>query len=176
MKKIIFLSTIFFTASLFTSLWAQKDFQILKTFHIQSGGGWDYIAVGPGNNRLYVSHGTQVNILDKTTGDSIGVIENTTGVHGITFDKSQNKGFTSNGRLNNVTVFDLTTNTVITQIPTGANPDAIMYEPYTKKIITCNALFVLAVALFNIFLQFFHGTVQVDQNVRLHDLRVNNVK
>jgi YVTN family beta-propeller protein len=117
---------------------AQKDFRLLKTFHIQSAGGWDYIAVGPGNNRLYVSHGTQVNILDKTTGDSIGVIENTTGVHGIAFDKSQNKGFTSNGRLNNVTVFDLATNAVITQVPTGANPDAIMYEPFTKKIITCN--------------------------------------
>ena len=138
MKKFVFLSIIFFTASIFTSLQAQKDFHILKTFHIQSGGGWDYLIVGPGNNRLYVSHGTQVNILDKTTGDSIGVIENTTGVHGIAFDKSQNKGFTSNGRLNNVTVFDLNTNAVITQIPTGANPDAIMYEPFTKKIITCN--------------------------------------
>ncbi|MEP7373669.1 MAG: YncE family protein [Chitinophagaceae bacterium] len=115
-----------------------KPFHVLKTFHIASGGGWDYIAIGPGNNRLYVSHGTQVNILDKTTGDSIGVIENTTGVHGIAFDKSQNKGFTSNGRLNNVTVFDLETNAVITQIPTGQNPDAILYEPFTKKIITCN--------------------------------------
>src|SRR5678810_1313546 len=100
MKKFFSLFIIFCTASAFTSLQAQKDFQILKTFHIQSGGGWDYIAVGPGNNRLYVSHGTQVNILDKTTGDSIGVIENTTGVHGIAFDKDHNKGFTSNGRLN----------------------------------------------------------------------------
>lgn len=138
MKKIILLSVTFLTASIFTCLQAQKDFRILKTFHIQSSGGWDYLIVGPGNNRLYVSHGTQVNILDKTTGDSIGVIENTMGVHGIAFDRSQNKGFTSNGRLNNVTVFDLATNAVITQIPTGANPDAIMYESFTKKIITCN--------------------------------------
>src|SRR5436189_5637560 len=138
MKKFVSLSLIFFTGSIFTSLQAQKDFQILKTFHIQSPGGWDYIDVGPGNNRLYVSHGTQVNILDKTTGDSIGVIENTTGVHGIAFDKSQNKGFTSNGRLNNVTVFDLETNKVLTQIATGENPDAILYETYSKKIVTCN--------------------------------------
>ena len=137
MKKSISLLMIILL-SFFTGSWAQKPFHIVNTFHIQSPGGWDYIAVGPGNNRLYVSHGTQVNILDKTTGDSIGIIENTTGVHGIAFDKSQNKGFTSNGRLNNVTVFDLTTNAVITQIPTGANPDAIMYEPFTKKIITCN--------------------------------------
>jgi YVTN family beta-propeller protein len=138
MKKVIFLSFTFLAISNFNALIAQKEFHIIKTFHIQSGGGWDYIAVGPDNNRLYVSHGTQVNILDKTTGDSIGAIENTLGVHGIAFDRSQNRGYTSNGRSNNVTVFDLNTNAVITQIPTGANPDAIMYEPFTKKIITCN--------------------------------------
>jgi YVTN family beta-propeller protein len=136
MKKSIILSAIILCA--FTGVNAQKDFKILKTFHIPSAGGWDYIAVGPGNNRLYVSHGTQVNILNQTTGDSIGVIPNTNGVHGIAFDKSQNRGYTSNGRLNNVTVFDLTTNAVITQIATGINPDAIMYETFTKKIITCN--------------------------------------
>lgn len=115
-----------------------KPFHILKTFHIASAGGWDYIAVGPDNGRLYASHGTQVNILDKTTGDSIGVIDNTLGVHGIAFDRSLNRGFTSNGRLNNVTVFDLKSNAIITQIPAGQNPDAILYEPFTKKIITCN--------------------------------------
>jgi DNA-binding beta-propeller fold protein YncE len=115
-----------------------KPFHVLKTFHIMSGGGWDYLAVGPGNNRLYVSHGTQVNVLDKTTGDSVGVIPNTTGVHGIAFVKDLNKGFTSNGRLNNVTVFDLKTNAVIGQVPAGQNPDAILYEPFTRTIITCN--------------------------------------
>ena len=76
--------------------------------------------------------------LIKQPGDSIGVIENTTGVHGIAFDKANSKGYTSNGRLNNVTVFDLETNAMITQIATGENPDAILYEPFTKKIITCN--------------------------------------
>jgi len=116
----------------------KKDFHVIHTFHIASAGGWDYLAIGPGNNRLYVSHGTQVNVLDKSTGDSIGVIENTTGVHGIAFDKANNKGFTSNGRLNNVTVFDLETNKVLTQIATGENPDAILYETYSKKIVTCN--------------------------------------
>src|SRR5882757_2611812 len=113
-------------------------YHVAKTFHIASSGGWDYIAVGPGNNRLYVSHGTQVNILDQKTGDSVGVIPNTTGVHGIAFDAALGKGYTSNGRLNNVTVFDLKTNQVTGQIATGQNPDAIMYEPFSKTIITCN--------------------------------------
>ena len=89
---------------------------VINTFHIASSGGWDYLAVGPVNNWLYVSHGTQVNILNKKTGDSVGVIENTTGVHGIAFDVANKKGFTSNGRLNNVTVFDMNTNKVLMQI------------------------------------------------------------
>ena len=120
------------------SLKAQNvsSFKIVQTFHIQSGGGWDYLAVN--NNKLYVSHGTQVNILDEKTGDSIGYIPNTTGVHGIAFNNTLNKGYTSNGRLNNVTVFDLTTNKVITQIATGENPDAINFESFSKKIITNN--------------------------------------
>ena len=138
MKKVFSFSAILIAMLVLGQVHAQKTFSILKTFHIASSGGWDYIAVGPGNNRLYVSHGTQVNILDATTGDSVGIIENTTGVHGIAFDKEHGKGFTSNGRINNVTVFDLKTNQVITQIPTGQNPDAIMFEPFTKTIITCN--------------------------------------
>lgn len=114
-----------------------SGYSVTKTFKIGSPGGWDYIAVGP-DNKLYVSHATQVNILDEKTGDSIGVIPNTTGVHGIAFDVALGKGYTSNGRLNNVTVFDLRTGAVLTRISTGQNPDAIMYEPYTKTIITCN--------------------------------------
>lgn len=137
--KILY-ALIFVFASSFMILRDQAGtaFHILKTFHIAGAGGWDYLAVGPGNNSLYVSHGTRVNILDKTTGDSTGIIENTPGVHGIAFDIALNKGFVSSGRSNNVTVFDLKTNAVLTQIPTGLNPDAIMYEPIIKKIITCN--------------------------------------
>lgn len=111
---------------------------VRNTFHIASSGGWDYLAVGPVHNWLYVSHGNQVNILDKTTGDSVGVIPNTTGVHGIAFDVNNKKGFTSNGRLNSVTVFDMNNNKILNQIAVGANPDAIMYESFTKTIITCN--------------------------------------
>ena len=113
-----------------------KDYKVVKEYHIASPGGWDYIALNDG--KLYVSHGTQVNILDEANGDSVAYIPNTTGVHGIAFDNELGRGYTSNGRLNNVTVFDLKTNEVIKQIATGENPDAILYEPYTKSIITCN--------------------------------------
>ncbi len=135
-KKVIFCAAFLFAAA---TTFAQKatGIHLLKTYHIGSAGGWDYIEANYGN-KIYVSHGAQVNILNKSNGDSADVIANTTGVHGIAFDVAQGRGFTSNGRLNNVTVFDAKTNKVITQIPTGQNPDAIMYEPFSKKIITCD--------------------------------------
>jgi YVTN family beta-propeller protein len=66
------------------------------------------------------------------------VIPNTDGVHGIAFAPEFKKGFTSNGRLGNVTVFDIKTNAVTAHIKTGENPDAIMYDPTTRKVYVCN--------------------------------------
>jgi len=138
MKSSLVPAIIFFLSVLGLSSVGQVNsgFKLVKSFKIVSAGGWDYIAVA--FNKIYVSHGTQVNILDEKTGDSLGYIPHTDGVHGIAFIQSMNKGYTSNGRLNNITVFDLKSNQTLKQIPVGQNPDAIMYEPFSKKIITCN--------------------------------------
>ncbi len=137
-SRLILAISLLLNTSLILTAQQPERIHLLNTFHISSAGGWDYIAVQPNSNKLYVSHGGQVNILDKTTGDSLGIIPNTTGVHGIAFIPSLNKGYTSNGRLNNVTVFDLKTNAIQSQIATGQNPDAIFYDDFSKKIITCN--------------------------------------
>ncbi|MEI6263857.1 MAG: YncE family protein [Sphingobacteriia bacterium] len=137
MKKII-LPICILLASVATNVNAQSNYQIVKTFHIASMGGWDYPAVDVNSNKLYLSHGGQVNILDKTTGDSLGIITSTAGVHGIAFVPSLGKGYTSNGRTNNVTVFDLKTGNTIGTIAVGKNPDWIMYDPFSKKIVTSN--------------------------------------
>ncbi len=108
-----------------------SGYKLSKTFKIASGGGWDYIAVN--DHKLYVSHATQVNILDASNGDSLGLIPGTTGVHGIAFIPALGKGYVSCGRLNSITVFDLKTYAVLKQIPVGQNPDAIMYDPFSKK-------------------------------------------
>jgi YVTN family beta-propeller protein len=122
----------FFAAS------AQKmPYHLAHTFKIASGGGWDYVAVDPESGNIYVSHATQVNVLSPQ-GDSVGVIPGTLGVHGIAFAQEYHKGYTSNGKLNNVTVFDLQSRAVQGQIPTGEKPDAIMYDPFSKKIYVCD--------------------------------------
>ena len=77
-----------------------QSLKVTNSFKIASPGGWDYIAIQPNSNRVFTSHGNQVKILDKTTGDSLGIIPATIGVHGIAFIPSLNKGYTSNGKLN----------------------------------------------------------------------------
>jgi YVTN family beta-propeller protein len=134
MKYLIFFLSSF--NALFCLSQEKHDYNVVRSFPVNGIGGWDYIAIN--DSKLYVSHGTQVNIIDENSGDSVALIPNTKGVHGIAFNKSLNKGYTSNGGLNNVSVFDLNTNKVSAQIQTGENPDAILYEPFSKTIITCN--------------------------------------
>ena len=134
-KSLLIYSVLFFSMIV---CHAQSTLHIANTFHIKSGGGWDYVFVDTASNKLFVSHGTQVNVLDKNSGDSLGIIPNTMGVHGIALVHELGKGFTSNGRANNVFVFDINTLKVTDSISTGENPDAILYDSYSKKIITCN--------------------------------------
>ncbi len=136
MKKI----KLFFVTIISLQTFAQKIVlpKITNTFHLASAGGWDYISILPNSNKLYVPHGIQVNILDKKTGDSLGIVTGTTGVHGVAFNITKNKGYTSNGKINTVSVFDLTNNIVLSQIAVGENPDAILYDVITNQIITCN--------------------------------------
>jgi DNA-binding beta-propeller fold protein YncE len=142
LKKNMTIVIIFAAAILSFTLQATAQqstgFKVLNDYKIASSGGWDYITVDGASKRVYVSHGTQVNVIS-TTGDSIGYIPNTTGVHGIALAHEFGKGFTSNGRSNSITVFDLKTLKVTGEIPlTAQNPDAIFYDDFSKKIITCN--------------------------------------
>lgn len=124
--------------SLNASAQTKTGLHILKKHAINSGGGWDYITVDAADKKIYVSHGTQVNILSTATGDSIGVIHNTMGVHGIALVKPLGKGYTSNGKENSCTVFDLKTNLELGKIAVGTNPDAIFYDDFSKKVYVFN--------------------------------------
>jgi YVTN family beta-propeller protein len=117
----------------------ETGFKVLKKIKVPGDGHWDYVNFDNVNRRLYISHGTQVDVLDVDSEKVVGNIPNTPGVHGITLDYELNKGFTSNGKDSTVTVFDLKTLKVLDRIKvTGANPDAIIYEPYSRHVFTFN--------------------------------------
>jgi len=139
MKKTIFtisLATMIISGS---SLIAQSNYKIANKIHIEGEGGWDYLNVDEVNGRIFVSHATVAQAIDIKTGQLVGTIPDTKGIHGIAIANDLNKGFTSNGRDSSVTAFNLKTLEVITKIKvTGQNPDAILYDSFSKRVFTGN--------------------------------------
>jgi len=118
---------------------AQPGYKVVNQIHLEGDGFWDYLSVDEAAGRLYVSHGSMALVADLKTGKQIGKIPDTNGIHGIAIAPGLNKGFTSNGRDNSVTVFDLKTLEVIEKIPvSGKNPDAILFDPFSQKVYTFN--------------------------------------
>jgi DNA-binding beta-propeller fold protein YncE len=117
---------------------AGEGYRVTKTISVAGDEGWDYVTVDSDARRVYVSHGSHVVVLDADSGKVVGDIPDTQGVHGIAIVSDAGQGFTSNGRANTVTVFDLKTLETKTTIKTGINPDAIIYDPATKRVFTMN--------------------------------------
>jgi len=114
------------------------DYQITRKIQIPGKGSWDYLVVDAGGRRLYVSHGTQVEVLDVDSGAIVGKVENTPGVHGIAIAPELGRGFASNGQSSTVTIFDLKTLKTIAEVPVGKKPDAIIYDPATSRVFAFN--------------------------------------
>ncbi|HEY2385288.1 MAG TPA: YncE family protein [Terriglobia bacterium] len=117
---------------------APTGWKILKEIKIGGDGGWDYITMDSAARRLYVSHATHVVVVDPDAGKVVGDIPDTPGVHGIALAPALNRGFVSNGRGNNVTIFDMKTLKMISQVATGMNPDGIRFEPKSGRVLTFN--------------------------------------
>lgn len=118
---------------------AAEGYHVINTIKIGGQGFWDYLAMDNANRRLYVSNATRVVVVDPDAGKVVGEIPDTQGVHGIAIADKLNKGFVSDGRTNDVTVFDLKTLKVLGKIEmTGMNPDAIIYEPKSERVYTFN--------------------------------------
>jgi YVTN family beta-propeller protein len=117
---------------------APEGYRLLKTIPIPGDARWDYLIVDEAARRVYVSHGTQVDVLDADSGELKGKIADTKGVHGIALAPDLGRGFTSNGQANNVTIFDLKTLKPLGDVATGKNPDAIIYDPATKRVYAFN--------------------------------------
>ncbi len=118
---------------------AQAQYQVKQKYVLGGDGGWDYLTFDPAGKRLFISRGTHVMVVDPYKGSVVGDIPDTAGVHGIAIAQDLGKGFTSNGRDNTVTVFDLKTLKQTAKIKIeGENPDAILYDPSSKRVFTFN--------------------------------------
>jgi DNA-binding beta-propeller fold protein YncE len=131
-------------AALFVSLFAifstaaDPGYHVIKTYKLGGEGGWDYLNLDSSSRRLYISRATHVIVIDADSGKPVGDIPDTPGVHGIALAPELGRGFVSNGREGTVTIFDIQTLKLITKVKVGDNPDAILYDPATKRVFTFN--------------------------------------
>jgi DNA-binding beta-propeller fold protein YncE len=115
------------------------NYHVTKTIPVGGDEGWDYVTVDSSARRVYVSHGSHVVVLDADSDAVVGDIPDTQGVHGIAIASDIGRGFTSDGRANMVTIFDLKSLKTIGTVKTGVNPDAIIYDPSAKRLFTMNS-------------------------------------
>ncbi|MCX6285804.1 MAG: YncE family protein [Bacteroidetes bacterium] len=138
MKTLKFLLIITAFCTLHLAQAQKSEYKVLKNIPLEGDGGWDYLLADDATQRLYVSHGIMVQVLDIKTEKLIGTIPGTPGVHGIAIVKEFGKGFITAGRLDSVVVFDLKTLKPTAKIKTDKNPDAILYDTFSKRIFTFN--------------------------------------
>src|SRR5262249_1202080 len=117
---------------------AASGYQVKKKIPIPGQGSWDYLTVDESARRLYVSHGTRVEVLDVDSQTIVGQIPDTLGVHGIAIAPELGRGFISDGQASTVTIFDLKTLKFIAKVTTGKKPDAIIYDAASSRIFAFN--------------------------------------
>jgi YVTN family beta-propeller protein len=113
-------------------------FKVTKKYPVPGGGSFDYILFDDSSNRLYVSHGTEVDVLDADSGKLLGKVADTPGVHGVAIVPNLHRGFVTNGGDATISVFDTNTFKTIKKIPVGKDPDFVFYDPQTKRVLVCH--------------------------------------
>jgi YVTN family beta-propeller protein len=117
-----------------------SGYHLVKKVVLGGEGGWDYVNANPDTHRVYISRGTHIMVLDPD-GKVVGDIPNLKGTHGAALVPELNRGYSSNGQSNSVTIFDLKTLQVIKEVPLPAaqGPDGYLYDPTSKRVFVFNA-------------------------------------
>ena len=115
-----------------------QQYKVTGTIPIPGDWGWDYLLADGANRLLYVSHGTQVELLDLDSEKVVGKIDGMQRIHGIALAPEFNRGFISDGGSDNVVIFDLKTHAAIDKVKAGTNPDGILYDPASKRVFAFN--------------------------------------
>lgn len=105
------------------------------------GGGeyFDYITVDSDARRVYVSHGTEVVVLDADNYSVVGTIGGLKRCHGVVLVKELGKGFITDGDAQSVVIFDIKSLKVTGEVKTNQpDTDSLIYEPVSKHIFTFN--------------------------------------
>ena len=118
---------------------AGPQYRIAHEVPVPGDEAWDYLTFEPGGHRLFIAHGTRVQVVDTDKLAVAGEIADTPGVHGIALAPDLGRGYISAGRSGVIVVFDLKTLARLKEIKTsGENPDAILYDAASQRVFTFN--------------------------------------
>lgn len=115
-----------------------SNYHLMKKVPLSGTGGWDYLTVDGAARRLYITHATQVIVVDADSLEVVGNIPGLAGVHGVAIASEFGRGFITNGGSNSVTIFDLKTLAKIAEVKVGNKPDAVVYDPASKRVFAMN--------------------------------------
>lgn len=138
MKRLL---VMLFVVTLFAALpgFAQDQFKMVDRVKLGGEGGWDYLTYDANGHRLFITRGSHVMVVDTNALKVSGDIPNLSGIHGVALAQDLGRGFISNGGDNTVTIFDLKTLNKLQSVTVGERPDAILFDPFTKRVFTFNA-------------------------------------
>ena len=137
-KPVLLAAFLALAVSVPTARAQDTSYHFLTSIAVGGEGGWDYLDMDSTAHRLYVSHATKIIVIDTQKNAVIGEIDSLPGVHGFAVAPSLGLGFASNGRENTAAVVDLKTLAIVRRVPTGENPDAILYVPGFDEVYTFN--------------------------------------
>ncbi len=121
-----------------TAFAQSPQFHVQKTWRLGGDGWWDYLTADPGAHRLYIARGNRVQVVDTQSGKLITEMTGMQGTHGIALNSNGKYGYVSDGMANTVRVFDRATLKVVANVPAQQNPDAIIFDPSTRRVFAFN--------------------------------------
>jgi DNA-binding beta-propeller fold protein YncE len=118
---------------------ATSGYRLLKKYNFGAAEGstreyFDYITVDSGARRVYVSHGTEIKVMDADSGALIGTINGLKQDHGVAVASELGRGFISDGEQGKVIIFDLKTLKVTGEAKADKDADCVIYDPFSKRI------------------------------------------
>lgn len=117
---------------------AQQSYKVVSRISLAGEGGWDYLFADSVTRQLYISHGSQVEVVDLDSQKPIAQITGLNRIHGIAVADDLNRGFISDGGDNVVAIFDLKSHSILQKVKAGTNPDGILYDPSSKRVFAFN--------------------------------------
>jgi DNA-binding beta-propeller fold protein YncE len=115
-----------------------SGYHLAKKIPLGGDGLWDYLEVDPNTHHVLITRATRVMVVDPGQGKLVGEVPKTPFVHGIAVAPELARGFTTDGDRSAVTIFDSNTFQKVGEAKTGKEPDAILYDPSSKRVFAMN--------------------------------------